>query len=80
MTDNLMSLSDDSLLRYYEGLREHVEADLKSGVRFMGGRQAAGDYAAHRNSSARIERRADLVAQRWRWIKVKNRSTKALSA
>jgi hypothetical protein len=36
MTDNLTSLSDDSLLRYYEGLREQAEADLKSGVRFMG--------------------------------------------
>jgi hypothetical protein len=50
----MTSLSDDGLLRYYEGLREQVEADLKSGFGFVGeaGRQAAGDCAAHRNSSA----------------------------
>jgi hypothetical protein len=43
MTDNLTSLSDDSLLQYYEGLREQVEAHLKSGFRFMGeaGKQRA---------------------------------------
>jgi hypothetical protein len=43
MTDNLTSLSNDSLLQYYEGLREQVEADLKSGFRFVGeaGKQRA---------------------------------------
>jgi hypothetical protein len=36
MTEKLYGLSDQSLLRYYEDLREQIAADLRSGYRFMG--------------------------------------------
>jgi hypothetical protein len=40
---HLTSLTDESLLRYYEGIRLQVSADLRSGFRLMG--QAARERA-----------------------------------
>jgi len=33
---NMMSLSDESLLRYYENIRTEVSTDIRSGYRFLG--------------------------------------------
>jgi len=40
---HLTSLTDESLLRYYEGIRVQVSADIRSGYRFAG--QAAKERA-----------------------------------